>query len=316
MDRNNKGFVVIIGAGVIGRSWAASFLAGGYKVVISDPQDGIEDIVREVLPKYLDGIPGRSFSEREIQNLMRGVDFEKDLAKAVKGAVAVQENGPEKEEFKQKLFADLERIVDAKTLLLSSSSGITPQVIGATMQDPNRVVIGHPFNPPHQLPLVEVCGTADADTALLERVMTFYRDLGKKPSQLKKPVPGFVANRLQTVLVMEALRLVKDGVVDIASLDQIMLNSLGPRWASVGPLLAGHLGGGNGGLGGIISNILNHLAQSMDIEPIDDVSIAKIAAMAEEVYPPVDKAYLADLRDRRTIQIIEMQMAECDSSEN
>ncbi|MBK7365038.1 MAG: hydroxylacyl-CoA dehydrogenase [Nitrosomonas sp.] len=309
-DTNNKGTVTIIGAGVIGRSWAAAFLAGGYGVTISDPLDGIEEIVWEALPKYLSGIPGRSFSEQDIRDLMTQVSFEKDVTKAARGAVAVQENGPEKEEFKQKLFSDLERVVDAETLLLSSSSGITPQVIGATMRNPNRVVIGHPFNPPHQLPLVEVCGTVNADTTLIERVMTFYKDLGKKPSQLKKPVPGFVANRLQTVLVMEALRLVKDGVVDIASLDQIMLNSLGPRWTSVGPLLAGHLGGGDGGLSGIISHILNHLAQNMGIEPFDDDSIAKIGAMAEEAYPLTEKARLADLRDRRTIQIIEIRMAE------
>lgn len=310
MNTSSKGTVAIIGAGVIGRSWAAAFLAGGYNVTISDPQDGIEAIVRADLPKYLKGVPGRSFSEQDIQDLMTRVDFKKDAAIAVKGVAAVQENGPEKEEFKQKLFSDMERVVDAETLLLSSSSGITPQVIGAKMQNPNRAVIGHPFNPPHQLPLVEVCGTENADAALIKRVMDFYTDIGKKPAQLKKPVPGFVANRLQTVLCMEALRLVKDGVVDIASLDQIMLNSLGPRWASVGPLLAGDLGGGDGGLSGIIKHILNHLAQGMGIEPLDDDSIAKIGVMTEAAYPRADRARFADLRDHRTIQILEMRMAE------
>lgn len=310
MSEESKGKVAVIGAGVIGRSWTATFLAGGYDVVISDPQEGIDAVVREALPGYLGGIPGRTFSDAEIKAMIGRVTFIRNAADAVAGVVAVQENGPEKEGFKQSLFSELEKTVGPETLLLSSSSGITPDVIGATMKDPSRVVIGHPFNPPHQLPLVEVCGTLDADEGLITQVMAFYTGLGKVPARLKKSVPGFVANRLQTVLVMEALHLVQEGVVDIATLDQIMLNSLGPRWASVGPLLAGHLGGGDGGLGGILGHILNRLAAGMGLDPIPEDDVTRLGKLADEAYPPKDKAVYARMRDRRTTQILENRLTE------
>lgn len=310
MSNSSKGSIGVIGAGVIGRSWTATFLAGGYDVVISDPQDGIESVVQSSVAEYLQGIPGRTFAKAEIADLIGRVRFSKDAVAAARGVVAIQENGPEKEAFKQELFATLEPVVGKDTLLLSSSSGITPDVIGAKMKNSNRVVIGHPFNPPHQLPLVEICGTSNSDSAVIERAIAFYKDLGKAPARLQKPVPGFVANRLQTVLIMEALRLVEQKVVDVATMDQIMLNSLGPRWASIGPLLAGHLGGGDGGLAGIIGHILNHLAAGMGIKPLDDETVKRIGALADAAYPPSEKPKYAEMRDRRTTQILENRIAE------
>lgn len=219
--------------------------------------------------------------------------------------VAVQENGPERNDFKAELFAQIEPLVSKDALLLSSSSGITPDIIGAKMTDPNRVVIGHPFNPPHQLPLVEICGTPDADEALIARVMEFYRGMDKAPARLNRPVPGFVANRLQAVLVGEALSLVDSGVVDMKTLDEIMLNSLGPRWASIGPLLALHLGGGDGGLHRVLSQLYNHVVPSMGLDPLPDDSIDRLGKIAEETYPRSEAANYIALRDRRTIGMLE-----------
>lgn len=297
--------IAVIGGGVIGRSWTALFLANGYDVVISDPQPGIDAVVREELPTNLRSIPNKRFSDAEVADMVARVRFEPDTAKAVRGVIAVQENGPEKEEFKTALFALIEEVVDSDTLLLSSSSGIVPDVSGAKMKNPDRLVVGHPFNPPHQLPLVEVCGTSNADEAVMARAIAFYTGLGKAPARLNRPVPGFVANRLQTALVMEALKLVDDGIVDITTMDQIMLNSLGPRWASVGPLLAGHLGGGEGGLGGIVGHILNHLAEGMGLVPIPDATVARLGQMANETYPPARHAAYVQQRDSRTIGILE-----------
>lgn len=309
-DSTSRDTIAVIGGGVIGRSWTALFLANGYDVVISDPQDNIDEVVRKELPADLRTIPGKHYDKDEIAEMIDHVRFEKDLDKAVKGVVAVQENGPEKEDFKADLFARLEGLVGEDTLLLSSSSGITPDVSGAKMKDPDRLVVGHPFNPPHQLPLVEICGTKNADEAVVKRAMEFYTDMGKAPARLNHPVPGFVANRLQTALIMEAIRLVNDDVVDVATLDQIMLNSLGPRWASVGPLLAGHLGGGEGGLGGILSHILNSLAKGMGLEPIPDEQIKSIGAKAEKAYPADRRDEYRELRDGRTIGILEARQSE------
>ena len=301
----SKGTVAVIGGGVIGRSWTALFIANGHDVVISDPQDGIEETVRHDLPGLLRSIPGKHFDDAQIDQMIGRVRFEKDVAMAVKDAVAVQENGPEQEAFKTGLFAKLEALVGEDTLLLSSSSGITPDVSGAKMKNPNRVIVGHPFNPPHQLPLVEICATKDADERIVERAIAFYKAMDKVPARLNRPVPGFVANRLQTALAMEALHLVDDGIVDIATLDEIMLNSLGPRWASVGPLLAGHLGGGEGGLGGIVEHILNHLAVGMGLKPLPEDAVQKIGAMANKTYPPARHDEYIQLRDSRTIDILE-----------
>lgn len=297
--------IAVIGGGVIGRSWTATFIANGYDVVISDPVAGIAERIREMLPVDLRGIPGKSFSDAEIAALIGRVRFEPDNANAVVGVIAVQENGPEKNDFKADIFAKIEPLVGQNTLLLSSSSGITPDIIGARMKDPNRVVIGHPFNPPHQLPLVEICGTPDADEALIARVTDFYRGMGKAPARLNRPVPGFVANRLQGVLVSEALNLVASGVVDMKTLDEIMVNSLGPRWASIGPLLALHLGGGDGGLHRVLSQIYNHLAPSMGLKPLPDEAIERLGKIADETYPRDKAADYVALRDRRTIGMLE-----------
>ncbi|MEZ5726036.1 MAG: 3-hydroxyacyl-CoA dehydrogenase NAD-binding domain-containing protein [Paracoccaceae bacterium] len=301
----SRGTIAVIGGGVIGRSWTAAFIANGYDVVISDPAEGIAESIREKLPADLRGIPGKSFSEAEIASLIDRISFEPDIAKAVQGVVAVQENGPERNDFKAELFAQIEPLVSKDALLLSSSSGITPDIIGAKMTDPNRVVIGHPFNPPHQLPLVEICGTPDADEALIARVMEFYRGMDKAPARLNRPVPGFVANRLQAVLVGEALSLVDSGVVDMKTLDEIMLNSLGPRWASIGPLLALHLGGGDGGLHRVLSQLYNHVVPSMGLDPLPDDSIDRLGKIAEETYPRSEAANYIALRDRRTIGMLE-----------
>ncbi|MFV0301468.1 MAG: 3-hydroxyacyl-CoA dehydrogenase NAD-binding domain-containing protein [Paracoccus sp. (in: a-proteobacteria)] len=305
IEPESRGTIAVIGGGVIGRSWTAAFIANGYDVVISDPATGIAGSIRDKLPADLRGIPGMSFDDARIATLIERVRFEPDVAKAVTGVTAVQENGPERNDFKADLFARIEPLVAADTLLLSSSSGITPDIIGAGMKDPNRVVIGHPFNPPHQLPLVEICGTPDADGALIARVIAFYKGLGKAPVRLNRPVPGFVANRLQAVLVTEALDLVDSGVVDMAALDEIMMNSLGPRWASIGPLLALHLGGGEGGLHRVLSQLYNHVAPSMGLDPLADQTIDRLGRMAEETYPRNKVADYIAVRDRRTIGMLE-----------
>ena len=305
ISEQTHGTIAVIGAGVIGRSWTAAFLAGGYDVVVNSPGEAIANVVRTELSDMLRAIPGKSFSDAGIAAMIDRVRFEPDVAVAVRNVVAVQECGPEREDFKADLFARIEALVDADTLLISSSSGITPDVSGARMKNPDRLVVGHPFNPPHQLPLVEICGTRHADEAVIARVIAFYKGLGKVPARLSRPVPGFVANRLQTVLVLEAARLVDSGVVDMATLDDIMLNSLGPRWASVGPLLAGHLGGGEGGLGGIIGHILNHLAESMGLEPLAADTVKRLGDMADTTYPHGRHDDYVQIRDSRTIGILE-----------
>jgi ketoreductase RED1 len=182
-----------------------------------------------------------------------------DLEAAVTGADVVQENGPEVLELKQDLFARIEAAAPAAALLLSSTSGLMPSEMAARMHDPGRLVVGHPFNPPHVVPLVEVVPGPQTPEATVRAAAEFYRSLGKVPVVLRKEVGGFVANRLQSALFRESVSLVLDGVVTPEELDQVVTESVGVRWATAGPFESYHLGGGPGG----IRHLLEHLGPGM-----------------------------------------------------
>jgi ketoreductase RED1 len=146
------------------------------------------------------------------------------------------------------------------TLLLSSTSGIKATAQAKNLTDPGRIVVGHPFNPPHLVPLVEVVPGEKTEQSTVDEVVAFYRALGKQPLVLRKEVPGFVANRLQAALFQECVHLVAEGVVAMDDLDAVVTNSIGLRWAAAGPFLTFHLGGGSGGL----SHFLTHLGPGME----------------------------------------------------
>lgn len=189
--------------------------------------------------------------------------FADDVEGAVDGADVVQENGPEDIEFKRQLWATVEHLVAPTTLLLSSTSGIKATAQAKHLDDPGRIVFGHPFNPPHLVPLVEVVPgeqTEQTEQAIVDEVVAFYRALGKQPSVLRKEVPGFVANRLQSALFQECVHLVAEGVVSMDDLDAVVTSSIGLRWAAAGPFLTFHLGGGSGGL----AHFLEHLGPGME----------------------------------------------------
>lgn len=185
--------------------------------------------------------------------------LEPDLEAAVSGVDVVQENGPERLDLKQELFARIEAAAPPEALLLSSTSGLMPSDMGADLTAPGRVVVGHPFNPPHVVPLVEVVPGAQTPAATVEAAAAFYRSLGKVPVVLHKEIGGFVANRLQSALFRESVHLVLEGVVTPEELDQVVTESVGVRWATAGPFESYHLGGGPGG----IRNLLEHLGPGM-----------------------------------------------------
>lgn len=244
----------IVGGGVIGVSWAGLMASHGLDVVVSDPAPGIEDTVRaglaELTPALRDlGLP---------TDLTR-VTFEPDLGRAVAEADVVQENGPERLDLKHRIWATIEEHAPAESLLLTSTSGIPATEIAAALKRPERLLVGHPFNPPHLVPLVEVVPGEKTSPEVVERAVEFYRGLGKKPIVLGKEVPGFVANRLQAAIFRECVHLVTEGVVTEQQLDEVVTASLGQRWAVSGPFLSFHLGGGPGGL----PHFLEHLGPGL-----------------------------------------------------
>jgi len=238
--------VAIIGTGVIGASWAALFLAKGLDVaatdVAPDAESGLKRFVEAAWPalKRLGLAPGASQSK---------LTFTPDLSAAVKGADLVQENGPERIDFKHKLYGQLDNLLAPDVIIASSSSGLTMSDIqSACALHPERCVIGHPFNPPHLVPLVEIVGGVKTSEETIQRASDFYDALGKRTIRLHKEVPGHVANRLQAALSREVYHLVAEGVVSAADADAALCWGPGLRWGIMGSLLLNHLGGGQGGI--------------------------------------------------------------------
>ena len=256
--------VCVIGAGVIGASWTALFLAHGLNVVVNDPQPNIETTLKGALLKIAPtlrelGLPHES--------LDRSLRFEPDLERAVAGADLVQENGPERPEWKQQLWARIENAVPKHALLLSSSSARPATEQGREMKDASRLLVGHPFNPPHLIPLVEIVPGERTDPNAIADAVAFYEALGKVPRVLKKEIQGFVANRLQRAIMREACYLVQEGVVTIDELDDIVTSSIGLRWAVNGPFSSLHMGGGPKGLESFFQHLGKNMAASFNVIP-------------------------------------------------
>jgi 3-hydroxyacyl-CoA dehydrogenase len=238
--------VTIIGTGVIGASWAALFLAKGLDVVATDiapeAEASLRHFVHAAWPalERLGITPGAS--------PLRLV-FTPDLAEAVKGADLVQENGPERIDFKKRLYGQLDELLPPDVIIASSSSGLTmSEIQSGCPSHPERCVIAHPFNPPHLIPLVEIVGGAKTSEETIRRASEFYTALGKKTVRLHKEVPGHVANRLQAALAREVYHLVGEGVVSVADVDTALCWGPGLRWGIMGQVLLNHLGGGQGGM--------------------------------------------------------------------
>jgi ketoreductase RED1 len=254
----------VIGAGVIGASWTALFLAHGLNVVVNDPQPNIADVVRTMLAKAAPTLKALGLPHEGLDKNLR---FEADLERAVAGVDLIQENGPENPEWKQKLWARVEPTLPKHALLLSSSSARPATEQGKLMKDASRLLVGHPFNPPHLIPLVEVVpGDHTAPEATADAV-AFYEALGKVPRVLKKEIQGFVANRLQRAIMREACYLVQESVVTVDELDDIVTSSIGLRWAVNGPFSSFHMGGGPKGLESFFQHLGKNMAVSFKIIP-------------------------------------------------
>jgi ketoreductase RED1 len=241
---NRYSRVAVIGAGVIGASWTAVFLAHGLSVVVNDPRDDAEQVVADYINK---AAPSLMEFGLPTENLQKKLRFEPNLERAVADVDVVQENGPERIEFKQDLWSRIGGVVPSHALLLSSSSAKTATEQSAKMENAGRLLIGHPFNPPHLIPLVEVVPGERTDSTAVKDAVAFYKALGKVPRVLRKEIQGFVANRLQRAIFRECCHLVLEGVVTVDELDDIVTSSIGLRWAADGPFRSFHLGGGPGG---------------------------------------------------------------------
>src|SRR4051812_6446557 len=248
--------IAIVGTGVIGASWAAQYLARGFDGVGSAPAPNAEASLR----KYVD----EAWGQLEAIGLSPGaardrLTFTPDMKVALAQADFVQENAPERPEFKITLFADMDGATPSDSIIASSSSGITPSVMQSKCKHPDRVLVGHPFNPPHIIPLVEVVGGARTAPEAIQQAMAFYAAIGKKPIRLHKELNGHVGNRLQAALYREVAYLISQGVLSVADADDAVSWGPGLRWGVMGPSLQWHLGGGAGGIKHFMEHLMDPL---------------------------------------------------------
>jgi carnitine 3-dehydrogenase len=249
--------VAVIGTGTIGASWAAFFLSRDLAVAASDPAPQAEQFLRRFVaaawPALVSLGGAEAFSEDRLS-------FHTQPEEAVAAADFVQENAPEREALKRGLLRRLDAVLPPSIIIASSSSGLLMTDLQKDCRHPERCVIGHPFNPPHLVPLVEVVAGTQTAPATVERALAIYAGLGKRPIHIRREVRGHVANRLQAALWREAVHLLVEGVASVANIDAAISEGPGLRWALMGPNLTFHLAGGVGG----ISHFLDQFAGPME----------------------------------------------------
>ncbi len=299
--------VAVIGTGVIGTSWCTCFLAHGFRVTATDPAPGAEQRLREQV--------ARQWPDALALGAVKGSDpaqleFRTNAREAVAQADFVQESGPERLEFKREVFALLDEAAPAHAILASSSSGIPASEFQAACSRPERVLIGHPFNPPHLIPLVEVVGGRLTSAQAVRAALAFYQAAGRKPIALHKELKGFVTNRLQAALWREAYGLVHAGVATVEDIDAAIANGPGLRWAIRGPFTTQSLSGGEGGL----RHLLDHLGPPMDgywqdLLPTRLTEEVKRAVLdsAEQQMGDWDWASVARERDRLLVALLQLK---------
>jgi carnitine 3-dehydrogenase len=299
--------VAILGAGTIGASWATHFLAHGLAVNIWDPAPGFEDRARAFINAAWPTL--RRLGAPETVDESRMVFFN-DPAEAVRDCHFVQENGPENTEVKIELYSRLDGALPDNVVMASSSSGLMISDLQIGRKGAERYVIGHPFNPPHLVPLVEVVGGAETNAAAVEWALDFYNGCGKKAIRINREVPGHLANRLQAAMLREAVHLVDTGVASVEDVDIAVSYGPGMRWALMGPNLILHLAGGDGG----IRHAIEHFGPALeswwaDLGQAPSISSETAEKLVEGVMAEAAGRSLEDLtqeRDQLLVSLLEM----------
>lgn len=299
MAQSDVSTVAVIGTGTIGASWAGLFLAHGLTVRCADPSPDAELATRRFIERAWPAL-GTLGLVPELELSQQRLSFHAEIGTAVTGVGFVQENAPERLELKQRLLAEIETALAPDTVIASSTSGIMPSAMQAGMAHPERFLVGHPFNPPHLLPLVEVVGGRQTSPASIALAMEFYQALGKRVIHVRKEVSGHVANRLQAALWREAVHLAVEGVASVADIDAAVVAGPGLRWALMGPHMTLHLAGGQGGM----AHFVDHLGPAFESwwadlgTPVLDAAARDILVqgIAREVGSQTVEA-LADIRD-------------------
>lgn len=286
-----------IGAGVIGASWTTLFLASGRSVAVYDPSETVEASVRRYIERAWPTLTELGLTENGNPDK---VTFHASAAEAADGAAFIQENVPERLPLKHALFAEIEPALAADAIVASSASGLTLGQMQVGWKDPSRFVLGHPFNPPHLIPLVEVMGNDATAAGVVEDAVRFYEAVGKTTIRVRREVPGHVANRLQAAMWREAIHLVTSGVASVEDVDKAVWAGPGLRWAAMGPNMLFNLGAGEGGLESFCDHFkdtFNGWWNDLGEVYLDDAVKEQLVAGVNEAAKDLSQEQLAAKRD-------------------
>lgn len=231
---NEKRYAAIIGAGLIGKSWAIVFARAGWQVALYDANPEIMGAAAKELAKHLEMLQEVAMIENA-EGALGNISFHNELESALEKAEYVQECGPETLDMKQELFATMDRMVADDTVLASSTSAIMTSLFTGNLKGRARMLVAHPVNPPHLVPLVELSPAEWTDPLVVERSREILDSVGQTPILVQKEIDGFILNRLQSALLNEAVRLVEGGFVSPGDLDKTVCDGLGLRWSFMGP---------------------------------------------------------------------------------
>lgn len=223
-----KRHIAVIGAGLIGQAWTIVFARAGCEVRLWDPDSNVRANV-------LDELTEICRQSGDDPSIIAQVTISEDMASAVYKAEWVQENGPEKLEVKREIYAELDRLTEPEVILASSSSALTASRFAEGLSGRARILVAHPVNPPHVIPVVELCPSPDTAPEIMDRAEALMRAVAQVPVRLTREIDGFVLNRLQAVVLAESLRLIEEGVVSPQGLDDTICHGLGRRWTLLGP---------------------------------------------------------------------------------
>ncbi|MEH6442960.1 MAG: 3-hydroxyacyl-CoA dehydrogenase NAD-binding domain-containing protein [Oceanospirillaceae bacterium] len=244
--------ITILGAGTIGMSWAALFLATRRKVCVYDPATDIKATMLRFIEETAPTLQALGW---ELAGNIDLLSFNDDPADAVNGADFIQESIPERIGLKHSLYQAIENNLGADTIVATSTSGLQLSALQKGFKDPSKLILAHPFNPPHLIPLVELMINEHSNKQHLVTAESFYQSIGKQTIRLNKEVAGHIANRLQAALWRESIHLLKEGVASLEDIDKAVAYGPGLRWAALGPSSLFHLGGGEKGIAGFCEHI-------------------------------------------------------------
>ena len=242
MDSIRK--IGVIGAGLIGSGWASRCIARGHNVVVYDPSSQGESVLLSHIENAWYALEKLGFNRQTSGK----VKFTDDLEEVASSCSFIQESAPENINLKRTLHQEIDKYAAEDVIIASSSSGLLPSEIQAVTRHPERVLIGHPFNPVYILPLVEIVRGGQTSEQLAQQAAEFYRSIGMHPLMVRKEIEGYVSDRLQEAVWREALHMISDGVASTQDIDDAIIYGPGLRWAIMGVCLTFHLAGGEQGM--------------------------------------------------------------------